>query len=269
MAFDVRRQHELYKHVIDHEFDVTRPSFARHCHNDYEINYIQCGDITFSLEQDTYRIKPPTLLLVQPGQHHRIQINCTTIPYDRYVFRFNELDVSQELNEALERIGPVSEMNDHHLSNLFLRLDPLMSLIEPAFHTEFLKCALNEIIIYLCSRKQAPPTEMVTNEEMGTIIRFINDNLESIESIDDICNNVYMSRAKVNRLFQEELHTPPMAYVRGKRCVLARKLLLAGLPLTELFEQCGFRHYSTFYRAYRWFFDRSPSDDVISTNGRS
>lgn len=269
MGFDVRRQHELYKHVIDTEFDNNQLSFARHCHSDYEINYIQSGDISFSLEQDTYRIKPPTLLLIQPGHHHRIVINDKMIPYDRYVFRFNELDISQELNDALESIATVSVVNDPHLSNLFFRLDPLIPLIDPTFHTEFLKCALTEIIIYLCSRKQAPPTEFVTNEEMGTIIRFINDNLESIDSIDDICENVFMSRAKVNRLFQDQLHTSPMAYVRGKRCILAKKLLLAGFPLTELYEHCGFRHYSTFYRAYRWFFGHSPSDEIVSTNNRT
>jgi AraC-like DNA-binding protein len=224
------------------------------------------GDITFSLEQDTYHIVPPTLLLIQPGQHHCILTNTVGVPYDRYVFRFNETDLPKELNRALESIAPVSEIKDQHLMDLFLRLDPFISYIEPDFCTEFLKCALTEIIIYLCSSNLNPSTKVITNKEMETIINYINTNLESIFSIDDICDNVFMSRAKVNRLFQDQLHTPPMAYVRGKKCILAKKLLLSGYPLTTLYEKCGFIHYSTFYRAYRWFFGHSPSEEIVSSD---
>ncbi len=265
MGFDVRRQHELFKHVVDLQVDTSKASFMRHCHLDYEINFIMEGDITFSLEQDTYHIVPPTLLLIQPGQHHCILTNTVGVPYDRYVFRFNETELSKDINASLETITAVSEVKDQNLIDLFLRLDPYISCIKPEFYTEFLKSALTEIIIYLCSSNPNPSTKVMTNKEIETIITYIHSNLESILSIDDICQNVFMSRAKVNRLFQEQLHTPPMAYVRGKKCILAKKLLLSGYPLTELYEKCGFRQYSTFYRSYRWFFGHAPSEELVSS----
>ena len=50
-----------------------------------------------------------------------------------------------------------------------------------------------------------------------------------------------------------------MHYLRDKRLMLAQTLLGSGNKPTEIYEQCGFRDYATFYRAYVRYFGVNPS----------
>ena len=49
------------------------------------------------------------------------------------------------------------------------------------------------------------------------------------------------------------------AYLVGKRLMLAREKISAGVPVMEAACQCGFGDYSSFSRAYRREFGHAPS----------
>ena len=49
-------------------------------------------------------------------------------------------------------------------------------------------------------------------------------------------------------------------YLLTKRLFLAKELIAAGTPITEVCYSCGFQNYSTFSRAYKKSFGESPRD---------
>ena len=61
------------------------------------------------------------------------------------------------------------------------------------------------------------------------------------------------------RRFREATGYTIHSYVTEKRLLLARDLLSRDVPLTEIAERCGYRDYSTFSRAYKKKFGKSPS----------
>lgn len=48
-------------------------------------------------------------------------------------------------------------------------------------------------------------------------------------------------------------------YIVLKRLVLARSMILDGVPVSDAAKDCGFQDYSTFYRAYTTKYGEPPS----------
>ncbi len=97
------------------------------------------------------------------------------------------------------------------------------------------------------------------------MIRYINKNLEQPLSIQELCDRFYLSRAQLCRRFQKATGTSVGRYVTAKRMLLAREQILEGKKPTELYTACGYRDYSTFYRAYCQTFGHSPREEGVQT----
>ena len=53
-----------------------------------------------------------------------------------------------------------------------------------------------------------------------------------------------------------------MEFVRAKRLNLAEMLIKnSNYPLNKIAEICGFNDYSTFYKAYKNRYNKSPNDE--------
>ena len=60
------------------------------------------------------------------------------------------------------------------------------------------------------------------------------------------------------RLFKQETGYTLGQYITQKRLLLARELILSGVPSTQVCFDCGFRDYSTFSRSYKKLFQNPP-----------
>ena len=60
--------------------------------------------------------------------------------------------------------------------------------------------------------------------------------------------------------FKEQTGYTIGGYLLTKRLFLAKELIAAGTPITEVCYSCGFQNYSTFSRAYKKSFGESPRD---------
>ena len=92
------------------------------------------------------------------------------------------------------------------------------------------------------------------------IIRHINQNLDKELSIEELCEQFYISRAQLCRRFKKITGTSVGKYITAKRLIAAQNLLRQGRKPTEVFSVCGYQDYSTFYRAYMQYFGYSPKD---------
>ena len=96
---------------------------------------------------------------------------------------------------------------------------------------------------------------------MSELIAYINSHLSDDLSLESICSVFHTSRSHTNRKFRQMAGSSMWEYVKRKRLLMAKELLLGGENPYRVYEKCGFNEYSSFYRAYKAEFGVSPKDD--------
>ena len=93
------------------------------------------------------------------------------------------------------------------------------------------------------------------------IIRHINKNLGTELTLKELCDTFFLSRAQLCMRFKNATGISVAKYISRKRLILARQKILQGKKPTDIFSECGYQDYSTFYRAYIRFFGHSPKQE--------
>ena len=99
------------------------------------------------------------------------------------------------------------------------------------------------------------------------IISYINQNLSTLRSPGELTDKFYLSQSQIYRAFREYTGTSVWNYVRTKRLITARERMQNGEHPSAAAAGCGFEDYSTFYRAYKRQFGRTPLQDFKGRPG--
>lgn len=86
--------------------------------------------------------------------------------------------------------------------------------------------------------------------QVDDILTFINQNIDSQLSIDDLSAHFYLSSSYLCRIFKAATGTTINKYITAKRITVAKSLLTTGYSVTETCELCGFNDYSNFLKAF-------------------
>lgn len=250
------------KYVFRHQDEphpvVGTEPLGRHFHTGYELLYFLRGDAEYQIQQNLYSLRAHSLLIIRPGEYH-MMITRSSKRMDRIVIHFSEDDISPELRDSLSSLGNVYFIPGTRLSDEILRLDTYYQDLNSDLRLNAMISQLHIILSYLCNLVGMRQQPDQVDRGVEWIISYIHSNLSSIRTLDDICQNVHMSRSTVQNMISDYLQTPVMSYVRTQKCILAKTLLQKGHSATEVCVQCGFGDYSSFYRAYRKVYGSSPS----------
>ncbi len=258
MGYDLRENYYTFKHMADKNPENNPDLYTEHFHTSYELLYFLRGSGNFIIQHSSYNLKPHTLLVIRPGVYHNLLLSSGS-PYERIVLRFNEMDIPEALREQMETVGGVYNVGGTRLSEELLRLAVLHEEIPQEIVLPIFKSQLNVIIAYLCQCSKRSLNASYQDEDVRRIISYINENLTRIQSMEQICSDLHMSKSLLQKRFYEHLKAPVMSYVRTQKCMLAESLLRKGIPATSVYLQCGFNDYSSFYRAYVKVFCHSPT----------
>ena len=94
---------------------------------------------------------------------------------------------------------------------------------------------------------------------LSDALSYIADNLFTIDSVGAIADALHVTESYLFRLFREELNTSPKKYVTDKRLLAAQAMLRLGQRPSEVYAECGFSDYTSFFRSYKRFFGIAPS----------
>ena len=97
---------------------------------------------------------------------------------------------------------------------------------------------------------------------MADILTYINDHLTDELTIDNIADTFFISKFYMMRQFKQETGYTIGKYISRKRLLLAKDLILSGVPSTQACFDCGYKDYSTFSRAYKRLFSESPRETL-------
>lgn len=239
--------------------------FAMHTHAYVELYCFLGGDVIYHVEGTQYTLIPGDILLLRPGEAHYAQVN-TNVDYERICLHFDP--------------------------QLLSALDPENTLVRPFFDRQAGKRNLfraeddvcTQLLFHMTQPMPDPRLNILGNmilvlkrisDAFGTgqesggppdtleyrLISYINNNLEQELSLSELCDHFFVSRTQLCRLFRQATGTSVGNYISTKRMLAARELLLQGQKPTGIYSACGYRDYSSFFRAYTRHYGHSPREE--------
>ena len=238
--------------------------FKRHTHDNYEIFCFLSGDAKYFVEGNIYDLKPNDILVIKKSETHALLIS-KAVPYCRYVVNFNAaaLPESQRLNLiAILDNKPLGKFNripaGEFEKNMWIHhLEQIVQAESFDVKQLYLTILLKELCQNI-SKTEDTSDAATTNEKL---IEYINRNLMTLSSLDEICEHFYVSKTHLNRKFKAITGSSVWDYIVVKRLIIAKDMLASGWKPKAVSERCGYLEYSAFYRAYKTQFGVSPRDD--------
>ena len=94
------------------------------------------------------------------------------------------------------------------------------------------------------------------------IINYINANISGDITPESIAKEFYISRSQLYYIFKKSIGSSVWDYITTKRLFLAKQMMLTGEKPTDVYQKCGFKEYTAFFRAYKNKFGSSPKNDI-------
>ncbi|MBQ7923102.1 MAG: helix-turn-helix transcriptional regulator [Clostridia bacterium] len=101
--------------------------------------------------------------------------------------------------------------------------------------------------------------KFVTNAIFTRIHQYLSTHYTEIESMDQVCQALGISKYYLSHVFKNYMGVPPMQYVTGQRMAYAKKLLYeTDLSASAIGEQCGYKDHSLFFKSFKKYVGVTP-----------
>jgi AraC-like DNA-binding protein len=231
----------------------------REMHDYHELLFYIDGAASLLTENYTKELKAPSLIFIPKGKYHffspKIPENFT-----RLKISFENAEIEKSLPEDFFKEIKIAE--DFETASIALLLEA-----EKRFKKEALS-ECDKIYIYGAflsvissfSEMNTKAPERRISRIVSDAIDFIEKNLKDELSLEAISKNIGISPSLLSHTFKREMGITPHSYVSQKRLFYAKALLNEGERPTDIFSLCGYRDYSSFYKAYTKAFKKRPRD---------
>ncbi len=273
--FDPRQTMHRRDFEIFHYREPRPNEVEVHHHDFYEVYLFLGGEAEYWVEGHIFHLQPGDLLLINPRELHRPLIKTDHSVYERIVLWIdkNYLDklssnevrltrcfdntipthtnllrpTSAERSEIIARMGELvreSYGNDYGAdlcaSGIFLQ-----------FMVELNRMALNSAVRL---EEREEPSKLVSE-----VLAFINEHYNDDLSLEGIAEQFFISKYHLSHEFTRTVGVGVYRYIILKRLLIAKQMLEGGMAPGDVYGKCGFRDYTTFFRAFKAEYGISPS----------
>ena len=266
--YSYRGDNIFFKHELSR--NLPKDAYSMHSHNMYEILYFVSGDATHVIEDRKYKLKRGDLVIIRPSKYHYIQID-SVCDYERYDILFSTKAEKIYSLELLDQLPEIINIEEYSMATeIIKKTDFYYKRFSAESFENILTSLLNELIYLLSVTPATERTDApeVTSPTISDALSYINDNLTTLEGVDEVARSCFVSESYLFRLFKKELKQTPAKYITSKKLLLAERLISEGGPPTDVYDKCGFNDYTTFYRNYCSFFGRPPSGEARSKGAK-
>ena len=249
-----------FSYEVHEKMDTNH--FKKHMHAYYEMLFLDGGNIDYVIEDKSYNLKKGDLILINSSYFHFVH-SIMQAPYKRYMIQFtDDFLEEQTLIQKIFETSAVFHLSEDSPAVRTLRLlADLWNDVPEQYRKKLCQNMLNTLLFSILSLKGDSPPPMIqsVSKICSELINYINKNLTSLKSLDDLTGCFFFSKTYLSHLFKKEMNISVMQFIRNKKILLAQKLIRAGRKPTEVYEECGFSNYVSFYRAYYHFLGIPPS----------
>ena len=272
---EVYSRFETNTFFYGHTKDIYPDSrdFRLHNHNDtYEILIFLSGNSEFRVEGTLYYPEPGDVIVTHSAEMHRMYHNEPCIPYERIVINIHSSFFAKNNCEDFKKIftsRPLGENNlisadqtkKHNIDAIIKSIDGYITESDdpPAV---LIQSKLIELLYNLNKISFTADNVSFHDEQIKTIMMFINDNIASELTLDIIADHMYMNKYHLCHIFKAHTGYTINKYITYKRILLVRELCEGGMSLMEATQEAGFSNYSNFYKMYKKETGKSPRADL-------
>lgn len=262
--FDYADSRIVYNHL--RHTDLTISETPAQTHDVLEIIYLKSGELTYIIEGRSYRVKRNCLILTRPGNRHLIQFVHQDI-YDRYDILFEESILSPGLfSQIPEELDVLNLESYRNVYDIFKKMDFYGKHFEGDTLQNLFSHLIEEIVCNIIIASKSSPENhfsnlCTANETVIRAVAYIEEHLSQFLTLDALCEELGITAGYLRYLFQRHLQISPKQYIITKRLVRAQRAIRSGARPTDVYFDCGFLDYSTFYRDYKNHFGYSPSEE--------
>ena len=235
-----------------------------HIHDCYEVYFSISGGKQFLIDNQVYDIAPGDLFLInQYDSHYLTQIDKEL--HERIVIMIDpeymrsisteETNLDACFQGRSEHFSHKVSLTQEQQGRFLYFINKLVTsngyghdLLERATFTE-LFVMINKIVADRENNTEAEKPSTY-NEQVDSILSYLNNNLQYPVSIGDLSKHFYISESYICRIFKAATGTTINKYMTARRISIAKSLLAEGIGVSEVCERCGFSDYSNFLKAF-------------------
>lgn len=261
--------HENYRYF--HLRDTAGQERDFHFHDFDKIVLLLSGRVDYLVEDQSYALRPWEVLLVKHHAIHKALIDRSE-PYERIIVYLDRQYFDRALPQA--RLMDCFETADRDGRYLLVpdqgqraELAETLMAFERAredsrFGSEAMRDTLMMQVLIQIGRMAPAPAEghLQTDPKIRQVLSYINEHLSEPLDVEQLSEQVYLSRYHFMRLFKAQTGSTVHAYIRQKRLLWAARLIREGVPAGKAAADSGFGDYSAFHRAFRDSFGISPAE---------
>ena len=252
--FDISSEHLSADHFCYK--NLNKDGFRPHTHDRWELIFIKSGSISYLSEGKCYTVAQGSCILTPPGICHSIRFQDMGI-YDRYtiLFPYTQSNIALNFPEVILLEGhPI-------VYELFQKMDFYADYLDAASLEKIILHLTEEVLLNFQIISHALPQEYTANPLITQAISYINAHLHTHITLEDLSAHLHIGKSYLHRLFLKHLQVSPSKFIIGKQLNKARMQIRAGNKPTNIYSQCGFSDYCTFYRNFVRHFGYTPSEE--------
>lgn len=263
-------------HIINNDIDgymynfntSKSYTFNSHMHKCYEFIHIIHGQLLYTVEGTEYMLSDGDFIMTTPDELHSFsfpnngeyQREFLHI-YPGFIKNYPELVRILNSRKAGYFNRFSAEMvKKYGIDKIFQGIEECCTNVEP--ETDFLVLTYTLQLIAKINqvlRKESPEhQEIITNKKANTIYDYIDHHYTEDIYIDTIAKSLFISPTYLSRVFKKETGMTVKNYLNMRRVTHAKNCIMQGQQPTDIYLECGFKDYSTFYRSFVKFVGMAP-----------
>ncbi len=236
-----------------------------HYHDSYELVILENGHRTYVIEDKLIYLKSRDVLLINPNEIHGDAGGNYTFTnlafkesyFDKFFSKYGKALVVKCFENRLIRI------NESDFPRLLTYAEKLSADHEDIYSLMNIMCILESNISEKTNDFQNSGTRI------SGVLDYINKNYATINTLDDICNALYISKPYLCDLFKDNTGMTVMKYIVNIRIRNSLELLSkTNNSIDDVAKKCGFNSTSYFSKVFKSITGMSPAQykRIITVN---
>lgn len=228
-----------------------------HSHEFLEVLFVLSGNGEINIEGKKVLVEKGDIVVYPPNTHHSEHTKPSSKdPLELAFFGVTGLKLNnlppdcllpQELDPPIVKTGEDEGRFRWLFESIYKEAEGELPYGEMMLDL-YVKLVLTEIL----RKTEVEERSLIKNVAFSEIYKYICNNYAEINTINDICDKLFVNKYYVSHVFKKYTGVAPMNYVTKMRMTLAKKLLEeTDLSASEISRRCGYMDTTNFFRNFK------------------